>query len=169
MKIYSQLEKLNYEFETFVKDGERIFKQNGSDITYNFVPLGNGRFSLIKDNKSYLVHLLKNDNGYRLHVLGSQFKVKVEDERTRKLNELVKSSQSGPTQQIVKAPIPGLVISVEVNEGDRVEKGQKLLILEAMKMENIIKASCDCTVQKISIAAKDTVQQEQALLTLISE
>ena len=66
----------------------------------------------------------------------------------------------------VDAPMPGNIISVNVKPGQAVKKGDVLLILEAMKMENEIMAPCDGTVGAVNVAAGQTVQSGQQLLTL---
>jgi len=168
MKYFARINDEIFAFETWIEKDERIIKQQNSVIDYGLVQLSPGRYSLIKDNKSYLIHLIKNASEYRVHVLGEQFPVQVEDERESKLKELVQSTHGGPSEQEIKAPIPGLVVKVPVQEGDSVKTGDALLILEAMKMENIIKAPCNCRVDKIAVAEKETVQQNQMLLRLIS-
>lgn len=66
------------------------------------------------------------------------------------------------------APIPGQIISVNVSAGDKVLKGQKVLILEAMKLENVITATCDGVVEKVLVKEGDTVDQNQDLLIVRS-
>lgn len=66
---------------------------------------------------------------------------------------------------ILKAPMPGLVLDLMVNVGDSVKKGDSLLILEAMKMENIIKASEDVVIKSIEISQHSIVEKNQVLLT----
>ena len=81
----------------------------------------------------------------------------------------MKSTKGGLGELVIKAPIPGVVIKINVQEGDSIAKGDPLLILEAMKMENIIKADCDCRVDKVLAAEGEAVQQDQELIQLISE
>ncbi len=66
----------------------------------------------------------------------------------------------------VTTPMPGQIIALHVNQGDRVKKGQKLLILEAMKLENVITATGDGAVTEILVAEGDVVSQGQPLLIL---
>ena len=69
------------------------------------------------------------------------------------------------TSRLVKSPMPGLIVSVAVAAGQEVKIGQELLILEAMKMENVLRAERDGTVAEIHIDARDTVSADQVLLT----
>lgn len=69
----------------------------------------------------------------------------------------------------VKAPMPGKVLDVVVSEGDEVKKGDAILILEAMKMENVLKAEGDCIVKKILVNTQESVEKNQILIELDSE
>jgi len=66
----------------------------------------------------------------------------------------------------VKAPMPGKVLSVVVNEGDEVKKGDAILILEAMKMENVLKAEGDCVIKKVLVNMQESVEKNQVLVEL---
>ncbi|MEX1002358.1 MAG: acetyl-CoA carboxylase biotin carboxyl carrier protein subunit [Crocinitomicaceae bacterium] len=67
----------------------------------------------------------------------------------------------------IKAPMPGKVLDVVVKEGDEVKKGDAILILEAMKMENVLKAENDCCIKKINVASSENVEKNQILVELI--
>jgi propionyl-CoA carboxylase alpha chain len=69
------------------------------------------------------------------------------------------------TSGLVKSPMPGLIVSVAVTAGQEVKLGQELCILEAMKMENVLRAERDGTVAEIKIKARDTVAADQVLMT----
>mgnify|MGYP001352384362 CR=1 FL=1 len=69
----------------------------------------------------------------------------------------------------VKAPMPGKVLKVVVSEGDEVKKGDAILILEAMKMENVLKAEGDCTIKKVLVNTEESVEKNQILIELDSE
>ena len=66
----------------------------------------------------------------------------------------------------VKAPMPGKVLQIMVSQGDSIEKGQPLLILEAMKMENVIKSDCNATIKSMHINQLDSVESGQLLIEL---
>ena len=66
----------------------------------------------------------------------------------------------------VKAPMPGKVLEVLVNSGDSVKKGDPLLILEAMKMENVLKSDSDCIIKEVNVVAQENVEKNQLLLEL---
>ena len=67
----------------------------------------------------------------------------------------------------LKSPMPGLIVAIPVNEGDAVKKGQTLIVLESMKMENELKAPHDGTVGSIKVKLRQSVDQHQALLVVL--
>ena len=73
-------------------------------------------------------------------------------------------SKEIPTINKLDAPMPGNILDVLVSKGDKVAKGDPLLILEAMKMENVIKAPTDVTIQKINVLVGDNVEKNQTLI-----
>lgn len=66
----------------------------------------------------------------------------------------------------IKAPMPGKVLSVVVNVGDEVKKGDAILILEAMKMENVLKAEGDCIIKNVLVNTQESVEKNQVLIEL---
>ncbi len=100
----------------------------------------NNLLSLIIDGKSYEVDIETSDNGelYGVDIRGDHFLMEVVEEKKKKLAKKLSAGLTG--RQEVKSPMSGNVCKIMVKEGDRVECGQVLLILEAMKMMNEIKA-----------------------------
>lgn len=166
MKIFADTGMYQFEFDTDLGNDGIMIKAGDREVSYDMVSLGDGRYSLIIDRQSYAVQISKIGEHYHIHCFGEHFVITVEDERSRKLRELVKSAETGPKEQEIRTPIPGLVVKILVNVGDRVRQGAQLLVLEAMKMENVIKAGCACIVEKIHVKEKEVVQLNQILLTL---
>jgi propionyl-CoA carboxylase alpha chain len=69
------------------------------------------------------------------------------------------------TSKLLLSPMPGMIVTVDVAVGEVVKAGQSLCILEAMKMENVLRAERDATIASIEIAARDTVSADQVLMT----
>ena len=169
MKIFTETKQHRFEFESRVNDNGAVISKNGQPLEYELTALGDGRYSLLLNNQSFLVHLQKDYDSYHVRLAGDHFMVKVEDEKMRRVRELVKLSHSAAHEQVIKAPIPGLVVKVLVQPNDEVKHGDNLLALEAMKMENLIKAPCDCKVLEVKVKERETVQQNQELIRLITE
>ncbi len=168
MKIY--VNSANSEFEIDLNDNlENRILVNDNEYQYDLLELGGRRYSLLLNNKSYTLHHIRNETNHHLQVDNNHFILAVEDEHQRKIKKLFKNVTAVPQIQIIKAPIPGLVIKIIAQEGCVVEAGAPLLILEAMKMENIIKATCACRVNEIAVKEKQTVEINQPLLKLVKE
>jgi biotin carboxyl carrier protein len=105
---------------------------------------------------------------WNLHLRGQRFEAEVLDSRTRSIREMT-GAGAGPTGPVpVKAPMPGLMVKVEVEVGDIVEAGQGVAIVEAMKMENELKAQGPGKVHAIHVAEGDTVEKDQVLVDFTS-
>jgi biotin carboxyl carrier protein len=123
-------------------------------------------FSLLIDGVSINVVAEKSDDGYRLLLNGKQVTAKVESERARLLKRFESQTSIGHRKTEIKAPMPALVVKVEVGVGDDVPSGQGLLILEAMKMENEIKAHSAGTVKEIYVTKGKPVEKGELLMLL---
>jgi biotin carboxyl carrier protein len=99
-------------------------------------------------------------------LLGQFYQVRVEDEREKRLRITTQGSVHLGAEYALKAPMPGLVISVQVTEGQLVSKGQPLIILESMKMQNELRSPFAGKVVRLRTKAGDTVEQKQQLLNL---
>lgn len=126
---------------------------------------GGNFYSLLVDQRSYEVFVEGREGICAVVIDGWLYEVVVENEQARRAQSL-RLAQAGGGRIVVKAPMPGLVVDVAVSAGDSVAAGQRLVILEAMKMENEIRASQSGTVQRLDVAVGDSVMQGQALLTL---
>ena len=144
-------------------DGMRV---DGREVTANLVELdGTEIRSLLLDNRSYRVLAAREGRGlWGFHLAGHHIDARVVDERTRAIEEMtgVKEGPLGP--RVLKAPMPGMVVRVEVAEGDLVGEGQGLVIVEAMKMENELKSGGNARVRKILVTAGEAVEKDQVLL-----
>ena len=99
-------------------------------------------------------------------VAGARLEVEAIDERTRTIRELSGGSGGGSREVHVRAPMPGLVVKIEVSAGQVVTSGQGIAIVEAMKMENELTAASDARVASIEVAPGDTVEKGQVLVQL---
>ena len=130
----------------------------------------------------YLVHIANVDgNIAEVEVNGTPYRVELEKElkqtKTPKLvrKESVPTTDSHPTVMktvstgspisgAVKSPLPGVILEVHVKPGDMVKSGQRILVLEAMKMENILRAERDGVVKAVSVKSGDSVAADEVLV-----
>ena len=155
--------KLN--FETDNRDGVLMINNQaaGADIRQ----ISPSSYHVIHNLVSYNVEVVSLDKAVKtaeIKVNGNNYKVTAKDQFDILLDQLGMSDQNASKISEIKAPMPGLVLKVFVAEGDVVNKGDNLFILEAMKMENIIKAPADVTIKTIKIKAGDKVEKGQVLM-----
>jgi biotin carboxyl carrier protein len=98
---------------------------------------------------------------------GRLYPIVVEDEREKRLRSAASSNVAETGEFLLRAPMPGLIVAILVEEGQPVKKGQVLLILESMKMQNELKAPRDGTVGRVRVKASETVEQRQILLSIL--
>ncbi len=146
--------------ERHVRIGDRL-------IEVNFEPVsGQPVFSLLLDGKSYESFVYQGEEDWQVLLHGRQYQVKVEDEREKRLRVAAGGGASESGEFHLKAPMPGLVVAVTVSEGDVIEKGQVILILESMKMQNELKAPRAGTVGRVRVKPGESVEQKQTLLSV---
>ena len=124
-------------------------------------------YSLILDGKSHESYIARGDENWQVLLRGRLYPITVEDEREKRLRAAAGGSVAESGEFILKAPMPGLVVAVPVSEGQQIKKGQVILILESMKMQNELKAPRDGTVQRVKVKAGESVEQKQTLLSVI--
>ncbi|MCB0757060.1 MAG: acetyl-CoA carboxylase biotin carboxyl carrier protein subunit [Flavobacteriales bacterium] len=133
----------------------------------DLVRTGPSTFSLVRNGRSHRVLVLKEDKEnktVRLRIGAHTYTVHVQDERSRLVRSLGLDKASLRVTEI-KAPMPGLVLSVMVKAGDAVKKNDPVLVLEAMKMENVIKAPGDAVVAKVQAEKGKAVEKGQLLVS----
>lgn len=123
-------------------------------------------YSLIVDGRSHEGYIQPSDDVWQVLLRGRLYPVKVEDEREKRLRAAAGASVAETGEFHLKAPMPGLVVAVPVAEGEQVKKGQALVILESMKMQNELKSPRDGVVNRIRVKAGESVEQKQALLSV---
>ncbi len=123
-------------------------------------------YSLLVDNLSYEVFIEPEVDKHIVVLEGKLYTVEVQEERAwqRGISHQVQPIAGGVLA--IKAPMPGVVVEVRVVAGQAVRAGEALLVLESMKMENLLYSPQDGIVKSVHVAAHDQVGQGQTLLTL---
>ena len=139
---------------------------DGEAKPFTFEVLRDGYVSLIVDGRSVPVSVeAVGDGTMRVTLAGQRTEVQVKDERDLLVDEFG-LEEDGAVGGVVRAPMPGLVLDILVEEGDEVEAEQGLLVLEAMKMENELKAPSGGVVSAIHVADGDAVDKEALLIEI---
>ena len=145
---------------------ERHISVNGRIFEVDFESVsGQPVYSLIVDGKSHESYVQPGDDNWQVLLRGRLYPVRVEDEREKRLRAAAGSVAEGG-EFLLRAPMPGLVVAVPVEEGQEVKKGEVLLILESMKMQNELKSPRDGTVGRIRVKPGESVEQKQTLLNV---
>ena len=106
---------------------------------------------------------------WALGAAGERVEVEVQDDRSKQIEALTGQSRKPAVGGAVKAPMPGLVVRVEVSQGEVVEAGQGLVVVEAMQMENELRASHKGIVEAVHVKAGDRVEKGTPLVTLSAQ
>ncbi len=123
-------------------------------------------YSLIVDGRSHESYIYPGEDSWQVLLRGRLYPVLVEDEREKRLRSAAGGGVAETGEYHLRAPMPGLVVAVTVAEGQEVKKGQVILILESMKMQNELKAPRDGTMGRIRVKAGESVEQKQTLLSI---
>jgi len=153
-----------------VKANEFVFSFSPEEIEKtDFYKKSPTEFNLIKNNRSVNARLLEADvsgKHLKIEVEGEAYDLVVKDELNQMLDKMGFSTVSSKHIKEIKAPMPGLVLNIAVTEGQKVNEGDKILILEAMKMENSIMIHANAKIKKIRVKPGDAVDKNQVLVEL---
>ena len=128
-----------------------------------------GVASLLLNHRSLEAFVEEREEAWEVLIHGEVYMVKVEDERAHRLAQARGTAVAVTGEATISSPMPGIIISVAVKEGDAVAKGQKVVILESMKMENELTAPRDGVVIRAAVAAGASVEKGQVLLVIGDE
>ncbi|MFN4247722.1 MAG: biotin/lipoyl-containing protein [Flavipsychrobacter sp.] len=148
-------------------DGQWMINDTPAALDIQVQP--NGLISVLLDNKSYTATVEKVDTKSKELVLkidGQPYTVAIKEPIDQLLSSMGLDLKAMQKIEPVKAPMPGMVLKVLVEPGQQINKGDGLLILEAMKMENVLKATGTATVKAIKINERTAVEKGTILIEL---
>lgn len=124
-------------------------------------------FSLLLDGDSHEAYVYPDEDQWEVVIQGVLYPVFVEDERERRLRSSFGSGPAPTGEFYLKAPMPGMVISVPVEAGQKIAQGDVLVILESMKMQNELKSPRDGVISRVRVKVGDSVERKQTLLSVV--
>ncbi len=142
-------------------------KINETEFQADILSVDENSFHILKDNKSYNIEVLDintEEKKAKLKINGQNFSVHAMSELDILLKEMGMDNLSTKKIKELRAPMPGLVIDIPVSEGDEINEGDKLLVLEAMKMENNLKAEANSKVKTIKCKKGQAVEKNEVLI-----
>lgn len=153
--------------EVIFDDQKIIINDQSTDI--DLVQISPDKYHVIKDNQSYNLHVIEKDlvnKTFKIKVNNQTFELSLEDPLDQQLAKMGLSKTANEKIDKILAPMPGLVLNILVHPGQEVKKGDSLIILEAMKMENVIKSAGTGIVKNIVVQQKDAVEKNQLLIEM---
>ncbi|MBX9852149.1 MAG: acetyl-CoA carboxylase biotin carboxyl carrier protein subunit [Cytophagaceae bacterium] len=142
---------------------------NNQSLDLDIKTLGTNKFHVLKDHISYNVEIIEYDpirKKIKLKVNNEILDLEIKNQLDLMLEKMGINQTEGLKIENIKAPMPGLIIDIKVSDGDAINIGDPLLILEAMKMENVIKSPCKGIIRKIKAKKGDSVEKNQILIEL---
>ena len=149
---------------------EQVFAISAEEVAHlDVLESEEGLFHIIQDGKSYTAKLIEADFNKKtltLSINGNRYELKIEDEYDALVKKMGLSAGGSQKMKNVKAPMPGLILDILIEPGQSVTKGDQLLILEAMKMENVLKAEGEGVVKSVETTKGSAVDKGQILIEM---
>ncbi|MGB2697967.1 MAG: biotin/lipoyl-containing protein [Candidatus Zixiibacteriota bacterium] len=165
MKYIAKVKEKTFKIDIEEKDGKLEVRLNGKPVLIDLIEVKPPNFlSLLVNNRSFDAEILKDSERYWVSMRARRFECELEDERVSKLKELSWYEGREGVQRELKSPMPGLVVAIEIKEGQEVKPGDGLVIVEAMKMENELKASFKGKVKSIIVKEGQAVEKDEVLI-----
>jgi biotin carboxyl carrier protein len=166
MKYITEVDGLEFPIEILddhhIRFGKEILNVDLAAVS------GQPLYSMIVNGESFEGYVYPDERSWQVLLMGRSYSVNIEDEREKRLRTSEGTLVNLGGEFTLKAPMPGLAIAILVNENQSVEKGQILVILESMKMQNELRAPFSGTVARLRIKSGESVQQKQILLNLVA-
>jgi biotin carboxyl carrier protein len=147
-----------------------VFYFTKTDLaTLDLVATSPTEFNAITDHQSANARLVKANllnKTFTIETGGETFEVAIKDALDQQLEQMGFGTAANKQVKEIKAPMPGLVLEISVADGQAVKEGDRILILEAMKMENSILIHADATIKKVNVKAGQAVEKGQVLVEL---
>lgn len=140
---------------------------NGKLLDWNLITLEDRHFHIIHEHKSYRAEVISKDDVAKTLVLkinNKIYTVSLKDKFDLLLEKMGMNSNTLGKANTLRAPMPGLIVDLKVMEGEAVKPGDPLIILEAMKMENVIKSAGEGVVKSVKVKKGDSVEKGQVLI-----
>lgn len=155
------------ELNVAVQAGEATL--DNKTIGWDLQPLPDGTFSILANGKSFnaiVEHIDRSAKQLHLKINGNHYTLAIKEPIDQLLQKMGLNITQGKKADAIKAPMPGLVLKIMVEEGQALKKGDPVLILEAMKMENVFKAPADAVVKAIKVTERKAVEKGEVLIEL---
>ncbi len=156
----------NSKIELNIRDANTV-SMNGKDISYDILKNESNKIIFKINNRIYEIFYDEiNENDFYIYVDGQRIKTTIRTELEEKINALLKKKDAGSKATEIKAPMPGLLLKILKNEGEEINVGEPVAILEAMKMENEIRSHYKGKIAKIFVEEGKSVEKGELILKI---
>lgn len=158
---------------------DKVYQVKVNDFLFSFthdeieeadiLSISPGEFNMVKEHQSVNAKTLQSDasgKNITIEIEGHSFAVQIKDELDQQLEKMGFGTAANKIIKEIKAPMPGLVLEIVVADGQEVKEGDKILILEAMKMENSIMINSQAKIKRIAVTTGQAVEKGQVLIEL---
>jgi biotin carboxyl carrier protein len=155
------------QYEVELKSEQSLI--DNQEFSYRLSSLTHNTFHVLHEHRSYNIEVVKADHSQKeflLKINGKPVRVKLQDRFDQLIEAMGMQEEDAHTDKEILAPMPGLILHLHVQEGDQVSKGDPLLTLEAMKMENVLKSPGDGIVSKVHTETGKSVEKNHLLVVL---
>lgn len=162
-KVQVNIGDKKFKFELRQTEGHLYIRQNGAEHLADLVRLSNQRYSLILGGRSREIGVEHLADGYNISAGARSGNFRVEDYELARIKKAAGIDDSLIINDVL-APMPGLIVHIQCALGDEVKKGDPLLVMEAMKMENDIKSPMAGKIKAINVSPRESVDKGQVLV-----
>ncbi|WP_417236564.1 acetyl-CoA carboxylase biotin carboxyl carrier protein subunit [Bizionia paragorgiae] len=156
-KTYKTSVNFNYDFEL----------SEDNVLALDALKTAHNSFHILENNTSFKANIIASDfntKSYKVEINNTTYNVQINDALDGLIKDMGFEIGASKTVNDIKAPMPGLILSINVNEGQEVKENDPLLILEAMKMENVFNSPRDGVIKSIAVKTGDAVEKNQLLI-----
>ena len=153
-----------------IEINQQTLTLNNRITPFSLIPREDGGYETIIDGQKMIVDIVKIDKEQKqiiLRIQNKRYTVQIKEPVDLMLEKLGIQTKSTKKINHLKAPMPGLVTKIFVAEGDVIKQGEPLLILEAMKMENVFKAASDVIIKSIIVGERQAVEKGEVLIAFV--
>ena len=163
--LFTHVNENIFEFKTYNSQKNSVIEYDGTIINLESDwNIGNKIMKIKIDENSFTFQITKNVKGFHIQGYGISTVVKIRSKIAHELSSYMIEKVVTKDTKVIKCPMPGLVVSVDIEEGQSVEDGDKLCVVEAMKMENIIRSEASGTIKKIHCKEGDSLATDEVMI-----
>ena len=143
------------------------FSFEGNDFNWDCIEVKEGRFHILFKGRSLVADVIEANTNQKMFIIrinNNNYSVQIKDKYDELLQSLGMDMLNNQKESDIKAPMPGRVLDIMLDIGGSVVKGESVLVLEAMKMENVIKSPTDGVVKRITVEKNQAVEKNEVLI-----